>query len=279
MRSVNNDDLKKCQHRIEKLISTHLSLYSDQPLYAAMRYAMLNGGKRLRPLLVYACGHAFHVALDDLDPIAGAVEMIHAYSLIHDDLPAMDNSDQRRSLPSCHKKFGEAIALLAGDALHTLAFELVSNAKFLPQQIIAMITTLTKTIGGKGMINGQAMEFTTHTPTLMQIEQIHRLKTGALMSACLQLAGLAAAVSDTILLNLEQLGYCLGLAYQIQDDLQDQEDSPFNYLVYAGERATKTRLNELYQDIMSLHKRLFAENDILCSLLNRMFSEDKYFNR
>jgi len=216
--------LEKYQQRINRFLAEYLSFsVLSEPLYEAMRYSALSGGKRLRPLLVYLLGEALGLPPEKLDQSACAVELIHAYSLIHDDLPMMDNDDWRRGKPSCHKVFGEAIALLAGDALQTLAFEVLLKAPLSPSKILAMISTLAKAAGPSGMVGGQAMEFSGLARPLHRekLEVIYRLKTGALFSASLELAGIVADVSSDVLVVLTHVGHAIGLGYQLQDDISD----------------------------------------------------------
>lgn len=247
--------------RIEVLLEkywTQISSPSDT-LKSAMHYAVCGGGKRLRPLLVYVVGQTYGLSLETLDIPAASVELIHSYSLVHDDLPMIDNDDWRRGKPSCHKVFGEAIALLAGDALLTLAFELLSGANFSPEKVLAMTRVLAKAIGMCGMIGGQALDVNEPTAS---ITRLHRLKTGSLMAACLQLVGLGADVSSAHLGQLERLGHCLGCAYQIQDDLQDQPQ--------CREEITLIRLQRLFERINQLQEQLFQDQP-LRELLRMMF--------
>ncbi|BBB15827.1 farnesyl-diphosphate synthase [Candidatus Rickettsiella viridis] len=216
--------LEKYQQRINRFLAEYLSSsVLSEPLCEAMRYSVLNGGKRLRPLLVYLLGEALGLPPEKLDQSACAVELIHAYSLIHDDLPMMDNDDWRRGKPSCHKVFGEAIALLAGDALQTLAFEVLLKAPLPPSKILTMISVLARAAGPSGMVGGQAMEFSGLARPLHRekLEVIYRLKTGALFSVSLELAGIVADVSSDALAVLMHVGQAIGLGYQLQDDISD----------------------------------------------------------
>lgn len=216
--------LEKYQRRINSFLAEYLSSsVLNKPLYEAINYSVLNGGKRLRPLLIYIFGEALGLHPEKLDQSACAVELIHAYSLIHDDLPIMDNDDWRRGKPSCHKVFGEAIALLAGDALQTLGFEVLLQASLAPAKILAMMGTLVRSIGANGMVGGQAMEFSILTKPLKreELEIIYRLKTGALFSASLELAGIVADVSSDAFPALTRLGHAIGSVYQLQDDISD----------------------------------------------------------
>jgi geranylgeranyl diphosphate synthase, type II len=196
-------------------------------LHQAMRYAVLNGGKRLRPALVYLSGSALDVPLSHLDAPACAVELIHAYSLVHDDLPSMDDDDLRRGLPTCHKAFDEALAILAGDALQTLAFQVLAQAPALtPQQRLAMVETLALAAGSRGMVGGQAIDIDavgTHL-NLAELEDMHIHKTGMLIRASVTLGALSqSTVDDDILQRLDHYAKCIGLAFQIQDDILDVE--------------------------------------------------------
>lgn len=204
----------------------------DQPpteLHRAMRYAVLGGGKRLRPLLVYATGAALDAALEPLDVVAAAVEIIHAYSLVHDDLPAMDDDSLRRGRPTCHIVFGEAMAILAGDALQALAFEVLANDPLLDVDAstrLDMMRALALACGSQGMAGGQAFDLAAVGRHLdaRELERMHVHKTGALIRASVHLAALAAGCSTpATLAALDVYGHSLGLAFQIRDDLLDIE--------------------------------------------------------
>jgi geranylgeranyl pyrophosphate synthase len=202
-----------------------------QRLHAAQRYAVLGGGKRLRPLLVYCTGEALGVQVDALDAPAAAVELIHSYSLIHDDLPAMDDDDLRRGRPTTHRAFDEATAILAGDALQVLAFSLLARdraAGVSSESRLKMIQILAEASGTAGMAGGQALDLFAvgRGLDLAELEAMHRLKTGALIRASVLLA--AACAPDLTSLEWEALdGYSqdIGLAFQIQDDILDVEGS------------------------------------------------------
>jgi len=196
-----------------------------QRLHAAMRHATFNGGKRVRPLLVYATGQACGVALDILDPAACAVELIHSYSLVHDDLPAMDDDDIRRGQPTCHRAFDEATAILTGDALQSLAFEILARngAAPDPQRQLEMIHTLAAASGSRGMAGGQALDIQAvgTTLSLPELENMHIHKTGALIRASVRLATLAAGVPEPLAERLDHYAKSVGLAFQVQDDILD----------------------------------------------------------
>lgn len=190
-----------------------------------MRYATLNGGKRVRACLVYATGAALGTDLASLDAPACALELIHSYSLVHDDLPCMDNDDLRRGQPSCHKAFDEATALLVGDALQTLAFQILAEEIRLPPDKRAqMIAELARGAGSAGMAGGQAIDLavTGKSMALAELEDMHRRKTGALIRAAVRLGALASAnVDDVLFKHLDTYAQALGLAFQIQDDVLD----------------------------------------------------------
>ncbi|MBX9585781.1 MAG: polyprenyl synthetase family protein [Gammaproteobacteria bacterium] len=213
--------------RINKRLDEILPAVDENPqhLHRAMRYATQLGGKRIRPLLVYATGDGLNAPLTQLDLAACAVELIHAYSLVHDDLPAMDNDDMRRGQPSCHKAFDEATAILVGDALQSLAFEILSESNG-PHQL-KMIQVLAKASGSRGMVGGQSLDLIAINKTLShdEIKNIHHLKTGALIVASIQLGALSSPECDPSLFNqLSEFAEHLGLAYQIQDDIFDYRE-------------------------------------------------------
>ncbi len=218
------------QERINRFLAHCLSSLPSllKPLSDAMNYAVLNGGKRLRPLFVYTLGTALEVPLQRLDHAACAIELIHAYSLIHDDLPCMDNDDWRRGRPTCHKQFGEAMALLAGDSLQTLAFDVLLMAPIDSIKRVRMLTALVKAAGPWGMVGGQAMDFSRSSCSdQVSTENIYFLKTGALFVAALQMPAIIADLSDDYLLALKNVANNIGLAYQIQDDVCDNENAYF----------------------------------------------------
>jgi len=201
--------------------------FQNTPLVEAMQYGALLGGKRLRPFLVYATGTLFGVSRETLDAPAAAVECIHAYSLIHDDLPAMDDDDLRRGQPTCHIKFGEANAILAGDALQTLAFSILSDASMpevTAEYRLAMVRELAFASGAHGMCAGQALDLAAEgrSVDLQALEQIHRHKTGALIRAAVKMGALSAGDSGREWLPvLDNYAQSIGLAFQVQDDILD----------------------------------------------------------
>lgn len=201
--------------------------FQSSPLVNAMRYVALLGGKRLRPFLVYATGEMFNADPASLDAPAAAVECIHAYSLIHDDLPAMDDDALRRGQPTCHIKYGEDTAILAGDALQTLAFSILADEPMpgvSDASRIAMIAELARASGVAGMCGGQALDLAAEGQRvgLEQLEQIHRHKTGALIRAAVRLGALAAGERGRDALPaLDIYADAIGLAFQVQDDILD----------------------------------------------------------
>lgn len=221
----------QCQQRVDAALER--LFVAPQPelqrLYQAMRYSVTNGGKRVRPLLVYAACEALGGNIEHADGAACAVELIHAYSLVHDDLPAMDDDDLRRGKPTTHKAFDEAAAILAGDGLQTLAFEVLSNAELNPhnaEQRLAMIATLARASGPAGMVGGQAIDLGSVGQALGQtaLENMHRHKTGALIEASVTLGALASGnAAPTALAALQRYAQAIGLAFQVQDDILDIE--------------------------------------------------------
>ncbi len=221
------------QQRVNTALETWLPATTIQPtrLHEAMRYAVLNGGKRVRPLLVYLTGRALEVNPELLDGPACAVELIHAYSLVHDDLPAMDDDDLRRGVPTCHKAFDEATAILVGDALQTLAFYVLSHDPKLlstEKQRLNMIETLALASGSRGMVGGQALDMVAAGKwlSIAELENLHIHKTGALIRASVKLGALTSPhLNETRLEQLDHYAKCIGLAFQIQDDILDLESS------------------------------------------------------
>lgn len=202
---------------------------TDPRLQQAMQYSLLLGGKRLRPFLVYSVGRMLGAQITDLDGPAAAIECLHTYSLIHDDLPAMDDDDLRRGQPTCHKAFDEATAILAGDALQTLAFEIISEHQFhavAPERQLQMVRELAKQSGYQGMCGGQAIDLahTNKSMTLAALEQMHSLKTGALICCAVQFGWLCSPDQNPQHLQaLLQFARAIGLAFQVQDDILDIE--------------------------------------------------------
>jgi len=216
------------QHRVTEQLQRRLQHHSIQAsLQQAMRYSLFNGGKRIRPTLVYLVNNALQGQLSDADDAACAIEAVHSYSLVHDDLPAMDDDNLRRGQPTCHVRFDEASAILAGDALQCIAFQWLSQQQnnLTAQQQLQMISVLATASGDTGMVAGQAFDLA-HVDqplSLAQLENMHRCKTGALISAAIELGILSAnsEVSVQSKQSLLEYGDAIGLAFQVQDDILD----------------------------------------------------------
>lgn len=213
-------------------------------LHAAMRHAALLGGKRIRPLLVYATGTALGAPADALDDAATAVELVHAYSLVHDDLPAMDDDALRRGQPTVHVAFDEATAILAGDALQSLAFARLAAAPLPAQARVAMLAELAGAAGAAGMCGGQALDIdaTAGPPVCIEgIERLHALKTGALLRCAVRLGAIAAGAAAPARAALDRYADALGLAFQVRDDLLDVEGDSATLGKTAGKDAAQRK--------------------------------------
>jgi farnesyl diphosphate synthase len=222
--------LQSLSRRAEQALDRQLPPEGQSPteLHRAMRYAVLGGGKRLRPLLVYASAHVLGEDGPSLDAAACAVELIHAYSLVHDDLPAMDDDALRRGRPTCHVVFGEAMAILAGDALQALAFGILAEDAARRTDAasgIAMLRALGQACGAEGMAGGQALDLAAvgRALTLAELEHMHACKTGALIRASVRLGALAAGADAAALQALDRYAHAVGLAFQVRDDILDVE--------------------------------------------------------
>jgi len=219
-------EVSSWQLHFESIIDQYLPRTNVNPhtLHQAMRYSALAGGKRFRPVLVYASGKALGLKIDRLDPLACAIELIHTYSLIHDDLPAMDDDDLRRGQPTCHRAFDEASAILAGDALQALAFEiLASTAPAQAETNLRLIKELARACGSAGMAGGQALDLGAvgNSISLPELETMHRLKTGALIQLAVTAPCLMADANADTISSLSDFGACIGLAFQVHDDILD----------------------------------------------------------
>jgi geranylgeranyl pyrophosphate synthase len=222
------DALRRFAQRVEGVLDRALPPASQPPqrLHEAMRYSVLGGGKRIRPMLAYAATVALGAPVARADAAAAAVEIIHAYSLIHDDLPAMDDDDLRRGKPTCHVAFDEATAILAGDALQALAFEVLAGADCADGTRVEMLRRLAAACGAEGMAGGQALDLAAvgQQLTLAELERMHVHKTGALIRASVALGCLSSGkAGDGILAPLERYGHSVGLSFQIRDDILDVE--------------------------------------------------------
>lgn len=220
--------LQHCQQRVNQRLSKQLSdEINSESLKKAMQYACLGGGKRIRPVLTYGSVLAVGGDLSSADNAAAAVELIHSYSLVHDDLPAMDDDDLRRGKPTVHKAFDEATAILVGDALQSLAFQLLSasSQSITAEKRLAMVQLLSRAAGATGMVGGQSLDFEAmgENLTLAQLQRMHSLKTGALISCAVLLGGMShASATDEQMGALAEYASSIGLAFQIQDDILDE---------------------------------------------------------
>lgn len=262
------------QLHIEQVLTQRLPKAGTAPLrlHDAMRYAVLGGGKRVRPLLVYASGAICNAQPAAMDVAAVAVELIHAYSLVHDDLPCMDNDVMRRGKPTVHVEYDEATALLVGDGLQTLAFELLSGELGIGGKAqLAMLHALAQASGSHGMVGGQAIDLASvgQALSLPELEQMHIRKTGALIRAAITLGRLCGnTLSDEHSAKLDHFAKCIGLAFQVVDDVLDAEASSATLGKTAGKDAANDK--PTYVSLMGLKqaKQLAQEleADALASL-------------
>ena len=278
-----SDQLQALRQRADRTLLDFIAPlpFNNGNMVAAMRHGALLGGKRLRPFLVYTTGQMFGVSLNNLDAPAAAVECIHAYSLIHDDLPAMDDDDLRRGQPTCHIKFGEANAILAGDALQTLAFSILADAEMPDVALrdrLAMVSELATASGVAGMCGGQSLDLEAEGRQidLEALEQIHRHKTGALISAAVRLGALAAGEPGrAALMQLDRYAAAIGLAFQVQDDIldvvgetekigkrqgADQQHGKSTYPALLGLDSAKAKAWDLYQEALAALDTLAAQS-------------------
>ena len=291
------DELAKLSgDRLLSIFSQYLQPIPSHELKESMQSMLLNGGKRLRSLMIYAAGLTFNAPLENLDIPASAVEIIHTYSLIHDDLPCMDDADIRRGKPSCHKVYGEGMAVLAGDALHTLAMQIMANhpSPLAAERRIQMITSLSKACGPFGMAAGQALDITMMNQASINKElllTIYQLKTGALFTACVELGRLASSNdSERDRAALKTFGDHIGLAFQIQDDLLDiegttdsigkpqgldQENEKITYPHFFGISKAKEKVATLYQEAIDAIEYLGEKAQLLRDLSDHMLARRK----
>jgi farnesyl diphosphate synthase len=259
------------QRRMEIVLSTHLPAVDIAPkvLHQAMRYAVLEGGKRVRPLLAFAAGEITQAHPERVEIVAAAVELIHAYSLVHDDMPAMDNDALRRGKPTCHVEFGEATALLVGDSLQTLAFDLLASHTLNDhvQQQLHMIKLLAHASGSRGMAGGQAIDLASVgvAISLPELEFMHIHKTGALIRSAVLLGAHCGQIDSIQIEQLDHYAKCVGLAFQVVDDIldasaptatlgktagKDAADNKPTYVSLMGMSEAKSLAASLHQDAL-----------------------------
>ena len=260
----------------------------DSILISAMRYSVLNGGKRLRPILAYLTGELNDTEAEYIDTLASSLELIHCYSLIHDDLPAMDDDELRRGNPTTHKKFDEATAILAGDALQPLAFELISTIKTSDRNKVQMISSLSEACGYLGMVGGQIKDINSNQiKDVESLDSMHSEKTGRLIQASIETAGILSGLSASDIESLKEYGGKIGLAFQIQDDIIDIE-SPASvsgkdqgsdigkdkttYTSLVGLEASKVKAQELSNDAKKILQPINKNTDNLDKLADYIVS-------
>lgn len=249
--------LEQCSQRLSRQLEKNFHRRCNSPLLAAMRYACTGNGKRFRPGLVYATAETLELPMHNIDAVACAVELIHTYSLIHDDLPAMDNDDMRRGRPTVHKAFDEATAILAGDALHDMAFEIISTTSYLSdRQKTETLRILASAAGTEGMSGGQMLDMAlTGHPTIneQQINDMHDLKTGSLIQACVHMTMACADNTDpSIQTALHDYARYIGRCFQLRDDILDastdgQVLAKPNYALAFGLQQAQQKLQQLVQ--------------------------------
>jgi geranylgeranyl pyrophosphate synthase len=281
--------LSFCQNRVEKALEDRLpsGQLLPQKLHQAMRYSVLNGGKRMRPMLTYCTGKTLGIDPEALDGPACAVEFIHVYSLIHDDLPAMDDDDLRRGKATCHVAFDEATAILAGDALQALAFEILAHDPSImttAEGRLKMIIALAKASGSQGMVGGQAIDLQSVGTklNLPELENMHIHKTGALIRASVNMATLAKTdIDPNVATKLDHYAKCIGLSFQVKDDILDEEsdtatlgktqgkdkdnDKP-TYPALLGLAGAKQKAQELHEKALDSLSIFGKEADLLRDL-------------
>jgi len=279
--------LTSYQNRINSKLESLLPS-DDSILSEAIRYSVLGGGKRLRPILVYLIGELGNAENDSLDILAGSVEIIHCYSLIHDDLPSMDDDDLRRGKPTTHKKYDEATAILAGDALQPFAFELVTTIDISVENKLSIIKSLAQACGYQGMVGGQIKDI--HSENIKDVKSLdimHSQKTGRLIQSSIETAGILSGLRKQDIESLIEYGDKIGLAFQIQDDIIDiespsaisgkdqgsdvEKDKP-TYPSIVGIENSKVRAFDLAKEAKEKLQLLERNTDNLCKLADYIVS-------
>ena len=274
---------KRINHKLEGLLPS-----DDSILAEAMRYSVLNGGKRLRPILVYLTAELGEAENQSLDILAGAIELIHCYSLIHDDLPSMDDDDLRRGYPTTHKKYDEATAILAGDALQPLAFELISNISTSDNSKLSMIRSLARSCGYSGMVGGQIKDIHSHNiEDVNSLDLMHSEKTGSLIQSSIETSGILSDLELADIKTLTEYGSKIGLAFQIQDDIidiespssisgkdqgSDIEKDKITYPSIVGLDESKDKAQKLASEAKEILQPLNKNTDNLCELADHIVS-------
>ena len=274
---------KRINHKLEGLLPS-----DDSILAEAMRYSVLNGGKRLRPILVYLTAELGEAENQSLDILAGAIELIHCYSLIHDDLPSMDDDDLRRGYPTTHKKYDEATAILAGDALQPLAFELISNISTSDNNKLSMIRSLARSCGYSGMVGGQIKDIHSHNiEDVNSLDLMHSEKTGSLIQSSIETSGILSGLELADIKTLTEYGSKIGLAFQIQDDIidiespssisgkdqgSDIEKDKITYPSIVGLDESKDKAQKLASEAKEILQPLNKNTDNLCELADHIVS-------
>ena len=279
--------LTSYQNRINSKLESLLP-FDDSLLSEAIRYSVLGGGKRLRPILVYLIGELGNAENDSLDILAGSVEIIHCYSLIHDDLPSMDDDDLRRGKPTTHKKYGEATAILAGDALQPFAFELVTTINISDKNKLSIIKSLAQACGYQGMVGGQIKDIHSRDiKDIKSLDMMHSQKTGRLIQCSIETAGILSDLSKQDIESLIEYGDKIGLAFQIQDDIidiespstvsgkdqgSDVEKDKLTYPSIVGIENSKARAFDLAKEAKEKLQLLERNTDNLCKLADYIVS-------
>ena len=288
-KNILQNDISIIERRLEQLLPDCANGQKD--VVEAMGYSLSNGGKRIRPVLCLEFAHACSADRYDALDFACAVEYIHTYSLIHDDLPCMDDDDMRRGKPSCHKKFGEATALLAGDALLTHAFQIIAGSQLDDSKIAAACGLLAQNAGACGMVGGQELDlrYESVSADLNQIITVHRLKTGALISAACILGCIAAGADDAKIAAASAFAYDLGVAFQIKDDIldvtstteqlgkpvgSDQENNKATYVSLRGLEQAQQDVEKLTQAAVS-RLGVFENSEFLAVLSKYLVNRSK----
>ena len=279
--------LTSYQNRINSKLESLLP-FDDSLLSEAIRYSVLGGGKRLRPILVYLIGELGNAENDSLDILAGSVEIIHCYSLIHDDLPSMDDDDLRRGKPTTHKKYDEATAILAGDALQPFAFELVTTINISDKNKLSIIKSLAQACGYQGMVGGQIKDIHSRDiKDIKSLDMMHSQKTGRLIQCSIETAGILSDLSKQDIESLIEYGDKIGLAFQIQDDIidiespstvsgkdqgSDVEKDKLTYPSIVGIENSKARAFDLAKEAKEKLQLLERNTDNLCKLADYIVS-------